>query len=327
MFNAESLIHACIKPLQAMLDEGLICEIIVVNDGSTDAGATLVEQMTEVRLCHTNKQSGPGAARNLGATHAKGDYLWFVDADVVLADDAGRVLQTFLLSLSSNDGIKAVIGSYDTQPQAQNFLSQYKNLVHHYYHQNAADAASTFWSGCGVIERTAFAGVEGFDVDRFPYPSCEDIDLGYRLRDEGVQIRLLKTLQGKHLKEWRFVNLLYTEVFRRALPWSTLMLERNGLSNDLNVGKVERLRAIAVFVTLACCIAVAFGAFSPLLVAGCLGVLVIANWRFITFFYRQKGIAFTIGAFAYHQFYYVYSTLAFAWAWFAFQFRGASSTA
>ena len=115
--------------------------------------------------------------------------------------------------------------------------------MHHYYHHRGKDQASTFWAGCGAVQRALFLQLGGFDAKRYRYPSIEDIELGYRIGDAGGTIVLERRLQGKHLKEWRFVNLVHTEVFRRALPWSRLMLERKDITDDLNVGKSERLRA------------------------------------------------------------------------------------
>jgi len=57
-------------------------EVIVVDDGSTDNGLQVVRGVGDPRVrivCHAN--SGPGAARNLGAELACGEYLAFLDAD------------------------------------------------------------------------------------------------------------------------------------------------------------------------------------------------------------------------------------------------------
>jgi hypothetical protein len=48
----------------------------------------------------------------------------------------------------------------------------------------------------------------------------------------GRRIVLREDLQGKHLKEWRLKNLLHTDIFRRAIPWSRLMLERKQLADE-----------------------------------------------------------------------------------------------
>ncbi len=56
-----------------------------------------------------------------------------------------------VLFVSEEPDLAAVFGSYDDEPAAPNFLSQYKNLFHHFVHQQGSAEASTFWSGCGAI--------------------------------------------------------------------------------------------------------------------------------------------------------------------------------
>src|SRR3972149_5562839 len=61
-------------------------EIIVVDDASGDDSVSIASQMG-VRVLQLFQNSGPAAARNHGAHHAHGDVLFFVDADVVVAED------------------------------------------------------------------------------------------------------------------------------------------------------------------------------------------------------------------------------------------------
>ena len=124
MYNAENWIERCLAPLLAMLGRGEITEIIVVNDGSNDRSQAIVRGLASVQLLAMDEQCGPAAARNCAAQVARGEYLWFVDSDVVVANNAAKVLRETLTRTRP----AAVIGSYDDQPGANNFLSQYKNL-------------------------------------------------------------------------------------------------------------------------------------------------------------------------------------------------------
>jgi GT2 family glycosyltransferase len=187
-------------------------------------------------------------------------------------------------------------------------------MIHHYYHQQANKEASTFWAGCGAVRKEAFLAVGGFDTEQFKYPSIEDIELGYRLRAAGGNIHVLTELQSTHLKVWRFINLVHTEFFRRALPWSRLMLKQNILLNYLNVSEIERFRAFIAIVLLFSVIASAFNLLSwwvPLVLLLAAG---IANFELMNFFYQRKALLFSFNSLLYQQFYYLYSSMAFLYA-------------
>jgi glycosyltransferase involved in cell wall biosynthesis len=308
LYNAEQIIEATLAPLLAMLEQGEVTEIVVVDDGSTDGSIERVNRHSGIRMLRGGVRAGPAAARNLGAREATGAYLWFVDSDVVVATNAARVLHDIL----GTDAPQAVIGSYDDTPAARNFLSQYKNLVHSYYHHRGRREASTFWTGCGAVQRELFLSLGGFDAERYPYPSIEDIELGYRIRGAGGRIVLEPALLGKHLKEWHLKNLLHTEIFRRAIPWSLLMLERKELTDDLNVGRSERALAVLAAAWMLALCAALVGWVPPWLPIVLFAAALVGNRRLVAFFAARRGVMFTAGAFVFHQFYYLYSSLSFA---------------
>ena len=309
VYNGIEFIKQSLPPLVAMRERGEVLEVIVVDDTSSDDTPDVARRLG-AEVMPSGGRLGPGAARNVAANNAKGDILWFIDADVIVHEDAARVMLTGF----DEAEVVGVFGSYDDKPPAQNFLSQYKNLVHHYYHQRARKEASTFWSGCGAIRKDAFLSQGGFDVEMFKRPSIEDIELGYRLIKAGGKLLLLTDMQCTHLKEWRFVNLVHTEVFCRAIPWARLMLSRGGLDNDLNVGVSERIKAVFAGLLVLTTLLALGGVFSwlyPVLVAM---LVVYANRDILQLFYRRKGFWFALKGLLFHQVYYLYSASAFVWA-------------
>jgi GT2 family glycosyltransferase len=193
------------------------------------------------RIITLARQCGPAEARNTGVAEAAGDIVFFTDADVLLHPDAIGLAAN---ALRPGSGIAAVIGSYDDRPTHNSFISQYRNLFHHWVHQAGSDEASTFWTGCGAIRRSVFLAMGGFNRD-YRQPSIEDIELGMRLRRHGHRIRLLKNMHGTHMKRWRFRNTIYTDTMKRALPWMLLVLREGQLTNDLNLNYRSRVATLS----------------------------------------------------------------------------------
>jgi Glycosyl transferase family 2 len=309
-YNCRTFIEKSLPPLLDMQRRGELVEIIVVDDGSTDDTAEVATGLG-ARVVPSGGRRGPAAARNVGAQEAQGNILWFIDADVVASESAANVIHQSLAST----GVAAVFGSYDDRPDARNFLSQYKNLVHHYYHQKLRDDASTFWAGCGAVWKDRFLARGGFDAQRYPRPSIEDIEFGYRLRATGGRIRVAPELQGTHLKVWSFRGLMITELRDRAIPWALLLLSRDGIGDDLNIAVTERIRALIACLGAAS-IATSLAGFTSWWVpAALLSMAFAANLDLLALFQRRNGWLFAVGGLLFHQFYYLYSTAAYCWCW------------
>lgn len=87
-YNEKGVLERCIESLGAQIYTDF--EIIVVDDGSTDSTPKILKNLEKslpnFRFIGQN-HLGPGAARNLGAKHAKGEILVFVDADMTFDKD------------------------------------------------------------------------------------------------------------------------------------------------------------------------------------------------------------------------------------------------
>ena len=282
------------------------CEVIVVADGDT-SGSWRVAAALGFRVLYLPENGGPARARNIGARQAHGDVLLFLDADVAIHADA---LEKIGRCFAGDAQLAALFGSYDDTPSEANFLSQYRNLLHHFVHQSSREEATTFWSGCGAIRREVFLQLGGFD-ESYRRPSIEDIELGYRLTRAGHRVRLEKSVQATHLKEWRAGSLLRADFMLRAVPWTELILRDGRFINDLNLRHGSRASVVLAYLTLGGL----FGAlFQPWLLLLC-GLFLIAlvglNRAQFAFFRRKRGLLFTLAVGPWFLLFQLYSGLGF----------------
>jgi glycosyltransferase involved in cell wall biosynthesis len=303
--NASATLPRCLDAVAAQITDDV--EAIVVDDYSIDNTRDVIARYP-VRLIESPQHAGVAAARNRGAEAARGEILFFLDADVVLAPGGiHRVLDTM-----ARPGLGGVIGSYDADPEDQSIVSRFKNLAHHHFHQRARVEASTFWGACGAIRREQFMAAGGFDEKRFKLPSIEDFELGSRLVDRGVRIVLDPGLQVKHLKRWTLTSLIVTDVTRRAIPWTLLWMERRRLHSDLNFSYDQRIASLGAVALLPMIIVSLINPYGWLMVAALVIAAYWLNRDLFRLLYAKGGPRLAIGGFFLQQLYYLYSLFGLA---------------
>ena len=305
VYNGGSNFKKCLQSLAAALTS--YEETIVVADGDTD-GSWRVAKEFGAQVLRIPTPQGPARARNLGAATAKGDILFFLDADVTVPPDA---VSSIVAAFHDDPTLAAVFGSYDDEPAETNFLSQYKNLFHHYVHQTAKDKASTFWTGCGAIRRQVFLRMGGFD-EGYRHPCIEDIELGYRLRRAGYGIHLLKQVKVKHLKRWSAMSLLKADFFYRALPWTDLILNEGRFIDDLNLKASNRISVMSIYLLILALLGGVWTPWSLIPTVFLMMVLFGFNWDLYRFFRNKRSLGFAVKTIPWHWFYLFYSGLAFS---------------
>ncbi|MBP7145981.1 MAG: glycosyltransferase family 2 protein [Acidobacteria bacterium] len=304
--NASSYLDRCLGALLAGQGDGY--EIIVVDDCSVDATPAIAERLG-VEVIRLNSNSGPSRARNTGARRARGEYLLFVDSDVVVRPGTIPHIREFL---DANPGVASVFGSYDTEPAAKGIVTEYRNLLHHYTHQQGRREASTFWAGCGAIRREVFLAVGGFD--EVSHPRCiEDIELGYRLRAAGHQIVLDHELLCKHMKRWTVPSMVKTDILGRAIPWARLMIGRKTAPDDLNIKRAQKLCVLLMGLALLSIPAVLLTPWSLAVGAAALLLIVALNAPLFRFLVERRSVLFAIACIPLQFLYYLYSGLSYAY--------------
>lgn len=95
LYNKEEYIDRCVKSL---LNQDLTAneyEIIIIDDGSTDSSYSIAQNYADKHVninLFRQKNGGAGAARNKGLEVAKGNYIYFLDADDYIATNVLKCL-------------------------------------------------------------------------------------------------------------------------------------------------------------------------------------------------------------------------------------------
>lgn len=120
-----------VNSVQSLLNQNYkLLEIILVDDGSTDDTYQkcqyLATQDNRIKVIHTNNQ-GSGPARNEGIMVAKGEYLYFPDADDLIDKEAISVL----VSTIEKSDVDLVVFGYRQINQASKLLKEkkYSNCI------------------------------------------------------------------------------------------------------------------------------------------------------------------------------------------------------
>jgi len=302
VFRLATSVEECLGALRSSIS--LRDEIILVVDG---AGHDSLKWEDGVRVLTLERCMGPAGARNAGSNLATNGLLLFVDSDIVVPAGAVEAIRATM----DDPKLAAAFGSYDDAPADPGFLSQYRNLLHHYTHQQNGGQATTFWAGFGIVRSSVFLEIGGF-LEDYGRPCVEDIELGMRIASSGSKIRLCPEIQVKHLKRWRSWNMVKTDILDRAVPWSRLILERRVRADSLNTSWAARLSALCVFAVLGSALS---GLFFPMMLAVglvFLFLLVLINHGFFRFLARVRGPVFALASIPWYGFYLFYSSLSFA---------------
>ena len=281
-------------------------EVVFVFDGKAPPTPAWLDQ-PGVTVVTTGVRSGPAIARNLAARSARGNILFFVDADVELAPDALERVRT---AFDADPDMVGLFGAYDDEPAAHGVASTFRNLLHHHTHATNPGPAQTFWSGCGAIRAAAFLDVGGFDA-KYAVPSVEDIELGMRIVANGGRIVLDPQIRCKHLKHWSLTSMVITDVAHRARPWTQLIVNARCMPGTLNLNWRNRLSSLCSLLL------VGFMGASPFVPAAlwaalACGLAVAAlNHDFYRLCLKKRGIRFAAASFALHLFFFIYSAGTF----------------
>jgi len=173
--DARRLMH-CLESIRRNSDPAVLCELVVVDNGSRDGSADVARRYGATVLDSPGQRVGQ--LRNRGAREARGGILAFVDADHEIGPGWIAAVAEVL-----EDPTIGAVGALCTAPPAGTWVQRaYDSLRAR--HPGSGDVE---WLGAGnlAVRRNAFEQVGGFDTD---LETCEDVDLCFRLRAAGRRI-------------------------------------------------------------------------------------------------------------------------------------------
>lgn len=181
-YNAEKTIRGCLDSLMKQdYTEGY--EVIVVDDGSTDSTSKIVSEYKDVRFTR-QKNAGPAAARNKGASQARGDIILFTDSDCI--PESNWITEMIKPFRNSSD-IVGVKGRYKTRQReitAKFVQLEYEDKYNYMQKNDHIDFIDTYSAG---FKKNVFLEMNGYDTE-FPVACAEDVELSYRLSNKGFKM-------------------------------------------------------------------------------------------------------------------------------------------
>lgn len=201
-YNRQELLPLTLPALVGMECRGFTYEVILANDGSSDATADIIEDavrkwpdtLHHLPLEHCGSPAGP---RNVGIEAAQGRLIVLLDDDIV--PDTDLLLHHFQFHQENPSEFAVAVGELYQPPE---ILKDPMSLFHAFpYHElrQKGDLDFLFSWTCNISAKADFLRQFGrFDEDPALHP-VEDMEWGYRLMRNNMKLRFLPAGRGKHL--------------------------------------------------------------------------------------------------------------------------------
>lgn len=215
-YNTKELTNNCIKSI-IQQTKGISFEIIVVDNASTDGSKEIFEKTPNITYIYNQTNLGFGNANNIGLTKATGKYIFLLNSDTYLLNNA--IYHFWSFAESSKEDI-ACIGSilYDSKLNINTsevefptfkrilsaslnkfkFFNSKKTPIKKYKDVCFPQEVEAIIGADIFIKRSIITKLGLFDPKIFMY--CEEIDLQRRYADHGYKSVLINTPQIVHLE-------------------------------------------------------------------------------------------------------------------------------
>lgn len=240
VFNGEQTLPSTLASITRQ--GGATFEIIVVDNGSTDGTKRVSQGFSGAKYVHCGNR-GRSRARNYGARLARGDFLAFVDADVILAPDWLEAVDRYLSRLPLDALATRVVPRAEGDSSLDRYrrqFAQWKSRGTFLSVRSRAGAYPLINTAACIVRRNAFERVGGFDESLKRH---EDLDLSFRLFLTGFLLGGISSARAevRFMEEGSWLMKRELQYLRRALEVQDLSLF-GGIQKPVNV---TLLRAIS----------------------------------------------------------------------------------
>lgn len=219
-YNTKELIRQCLESVYQHSTD-LSFEVIVVDNASTDGSQIMIKKtFCQVKLIESHENLGFGKANNLGAKVAEGKYLFLLNSDTILLNNAIAYLYQFfesnlilgigaIGSLLLDSNLKPIHSSGKfpsiTNSLIVTFLYYFDRSI---YIKNRGKEQSAFVKGYFEVDYVTgadlfisnelFKKVGGFDPEFFLY--YEETDLQMRIKKLGLKSLIIDSAKIVHFE-------------------------------------------------------------------------------------------------------------------------------
>lgn len=301
VMNGERTIARCLQSALESDYPPAAFEVMVVDDCSTDNTAAIAKDFgcSYLRL---NEHGGAARARNAGARAAKGDALFFTDADCLMMNDT---LKTCADAYKANPN-SVMGGTYTLIPEDKDIFGKFQSAFVHYSElkRQKPDYIATH---AMLVSKDMFFKIGGFDESYSIL--IEDVEFSHRARNKGVELLMIPGLQVRHIFNfslWRSLR----NAFRKAMHWTAYSIRNKDLFIDSGTASFElKINTISCFFIYAMVAAFAVSGNPIAIVAAAIAVLlnIVYNLRFFKLLVESGGVSFLGIAGLYYMFVYPFA--------------------